>query len=98
MGFFGKLVNAGRKAIGFTGGVLKKVGDVAAPIAQKIGQFSKPIGEAAGAITTAMGMPEVGALVNKGLNFFGSGKAAELAAKASQIGAKMQDVADSGRG
>lgn len=98
MGFFHRVANWGRKAIGVAGSVLKKVGQVAAPVIQKIGQFSKPIGAAATALTTALGAPEVGMAINKGLDMLGSSKAAAIAGKIATVGQRMQDVSQKAGG
>lgn len=90
MGFFNSAVSKGRRFIGTTGKVLRKVGDFAAPIVNKIGQYARPVGDAATILSTALGQPEVGKVINRAADFFASGKASDLVGKASAIGARMQ--------
>ncbi len=97
MGFLSRARNVGGRLIGKTGGILKKVGETAAPIIRKVGQIGAPVAEGIMGVGAALGQPEImaaGGLLKKAADWAQGGKVSGLAEKAANIGAKMQHVGD----
>lgn len=97
MSFLNRARHVGGRIIGKTGGILKKVGDTAAPIIKKVGQIGVPIAEGVMGVGAALGQPEIvaaGGLLKKAADWAQGSKVSGLAEKAANIGSKMQHVGD----
>jgi hypothetical protein len=79
---------AGR-ALGATGSVIRKVGEMAGSATRLVGQVASPLSSVIGTVADAAGYPEVGALVNKGLNWIG-GHGQTIASRIANAGDALQ--------
>ncbi len=80
---------AGR-ALGATGGIIRKVGEMAGSATRLVGQqVASPLSSVIGTVADAAGYPEVGALVNKGMNWIG-GHGQTVAARIANAGDALQ--------
>ena len=102
MGFFDSARSLASSALSRGGGILRKVGDYAAPVIRKIGHVAGAIRPAVSIIGTALApftdgasMAAAGA-INKGLGAVSNvaRKADPIAARISAFGSKMQGYGD----
>ena len=105
MGWFGRAKRFVGRAIGTTGSVLKRVGELAAPVLKRVGDFAPVVADVVSAGAAALGQPEIVPAaqgIGKGLNWVGNAanKLGSAADKAQKIGGTLSSVSEkiSGKG
>lgn len=88
---FSRAKNFAGRALGATGNLIRKFGDLSGKATRLVGQVASPLSSVIGTVSEAAGYPEVGNLITKGLNWIG-GPGQSVAAKISNAGDALQQA------
>ena len=78
---------AGR-ALGAVGGAVRKFGSMAQGATRVLGQVAAPLGSVVSTIAGAAGAPQIGSLINRGLNAL-AGPGQSVASKIADVGGSI---------